>query len=89
MKNDHIAERDGKYAAASDESEKIDLVVAAGAASEGKTSGYVASEGGMGPMGGGAPADDAVEGTEEMEMPEEGAPADTTVQVEEVPATEE
>ena len=85
MKNDHIAERDGKYAAASDESEKIDLVVAAGAASEGKTSGYVASEGGMGSMGGGAPADDAVEGTEEMEMPEEG----TTEQVEEVPATEE
>ena len=35
---------DGKYAEASDESEKIDLVVTAGAASEGKTSGYAESQ---------------------------------------------
>ena len=47
---------DGKYAEASDESEKIDLVVTAGAASEGKTSGYAESQGGMDPMGGDAPA---------------------------------
>lgn len=80
---------DGKYAEASDESEKIDLVVAAGATSEGQTSGYVESQGGMGPMGGGAPAEDAAEGTEEMEMPEEGTPEAMTEQAEEVPATEE
>lgn len=47
---------DGKYAEASDESEKIDLVVTAGAASEGKTSGYAESQGGMNPMGGDASA---------------------------------
>lgn len=40
-----MAAGDGEYAEASDESEKIQLVVASGAASEGKTSGYTESNG--------------------------------------------
>ena len=70
---------DGKYATASDESEKIDLVVAAGAASEGYTSGYTVEEAGDMGM---ESAEETVEGTEEIEVTEE------TEQVE-VPATEE
>lgn len=37
---------DGKYAEASDESEKLDLVVAAGTTSEGYTSGYTVEDAG-------------------------------------------
>lgn len=44
------AKGDGSMAEASDESEKLSLVVADGAVSEGKTSGYAEQEGGMPPM---------------------------------------
>ncbi len=59
---------DGKYAAASDESEKLDLVVVAGATSEGYTSGYTVEEAGDMGM---EPAEETVDGTEEIEVPEE------------------
>ena len=81
---------DGKYASASDESEKLDLVVAAGTTSEGKTSGYVESQDGStgGPTGGGD--EETVEGTEEMDGTEEGlAPEEMTEQGGDVPTTEE
>ena len=44
------ADGDGKYAEVSDESEKLDLVVAADTTTEAKTANYPADQGGMPPM---------------------------------------